>query len=46
MIEIISKISDNIDKMIRDVFEFDCCFFDLKEIFFLSLNGFILKGFN
>ena len=45
-IEITSKISDNTDKMIRDAFEPDLRFPDLKETSFSSSNGSILKGFN
>lgn len=45
-IEITSKISDNTDKMIRDAFEPDRRFPDLKETSFSSSNGSILKGFN
>lgn len=45
-IEITSKINDKTDKKIRDVFEADLRFPDLKETSFSCSNGSILKGFN
>ena len=45
-IEITSKINDKTDKKIRDVFEPDLRFPDLKETSFSCSNGSILKGFN
>ena len=44
-IEITSKISNKTDKMIRNVFEPDLRFPDLKETSFSCSNGSILKRF-
>ena len=45
-IEITSKVNDKTDKKIRDVFEPDLRFPDLKETSFSCSNGSILKRFN